>query len=188
MNRVYALCYRLTGDKSLAEDATQEVFIQVWRKLGNYQGRSLFSTWLDSVTANVTISYMRKQKSWMRRLFDTAEQIDNEAGTASCSSEVDLERYIRQLPERARGQALVNVLSRQHEQQKQQLLVRFQDQTAVTDDWQTQIQELEDAAAAVKLALKQDPDNTALLGMLQHIYQQQLLLIERVHAPKWQQI
>lgn len=88
----------------------------------------------------------------------------------------------------ARGQALVNVLSRQHEQQKQQLLVRFQDQAAVTDDWQTQIQELEDAAAAVKLALKQDPDNTALLGMLQHIYQQQLLLIERVHAPKWQQI
>ena len=88
----------------------------------------------------------------------------------------------------ARGQALVNVLSRQHEQQKQQLLVRFQDQTAVTDDWQTQIQELEDAAAAVKLALKQEPDNTALLGMLQHIYQQQLLLIERVHAPKWQQI
>ncbi|MEQ5806325.1 hypothetical protein J3369_02770 [Alteromonas sp. NFXS44] len=88
----------------------------------------------------------------------------------------------------ARGQALVNVLSRQHEQQKQQLLVRFKDQIAVTDDWQTQIQELEDAAAAVKLALKQDPDNTALLGMLQHIYQQQLLLIERVHAPKWQQI
>lgn len=188
VNRVYALCYRLTGDKSLAEDATQEVFIQVWRKLGNYQGQSLFSTWLHSVTANVTISYMRKQKSWMRRLFDTTEQIDNEAGAASCSSEVDLERYIRQLPERARGQALVNVLSRQHEQQKQQLLVRFQDQTAVTDDWQTQIQELEDAAAAVKLALKQDPDNTALLGMLQHIYQQQLLLIERVHAPKWQQI
>ncbi|MDO6477470.1 hypothetical protein Q4520_18770 [Alteromonas sp. 1_MG-2023] len=88
----------------------------------------------------------------------------------------------------ASGQALVNVLSRQHEQQKQQLLVRFQDQSAVTDDWQTQIQELEEAAAAVKLALKQDPDNTALLGMLQHIYQQQLLLIERVHAPKWQQI
>ena len=102
VNRVYALCYRLTGDTSLAEDATQEVFIQVWRKLGNYQGQSLFSTWLHSVTANVTISYLRKQKSWMRRLFNTAEQIDNEAGAASCSSEVDLERYIRQLPERAR--------------------------------------------------------------------------------------
>lgn len=29
VNRVYALCYRLTGDKSLAEDATQEVFIQM---------------------------------------------------------------------------------------------------------------------------------------------------------------
>lgn len=37
-------------------------------------------------------------------------------------------------------------------------------------------------------SMAEDADNTALLGMLQHIYQQQLLLIERVHAPRWQHI
>lgn len=86
------------------------------------------------------------------------------------------------------GEMLVQALSNQHEEQKQVLLTRFDGQAALTEDWQQQLTELDEAANAIKLALEQDPDNTALLGMLQHVYQQQLLLIERVHAPKWQQI
>lgn len=86
------------------------------------------------------------------------------------------------------GQALVQSMSQQHEQQKNVLLTRFGEQVALTDDWQQQLSELDEAAQAVKQALAEDPDNTALIAMLQHIYQQQLLLIERVHAPKWQQI
>ena len=86
------------------------------------------------------------------------------------------------------GEMLVQALSKQHEEQKQVLLTRFDGQAALTEDWQQQLTELDEAANAIKLALEQDPDNTALLGMLQHVYQQQLLLIERVHAPKWQQI
>lgn len=42
--------------------------------------------------------------------------------------------------------------------------------------------------ASGKPRFVKDPDSTALLDVLQHIYQQQSLLIERVHAPKWQQI
>ncbi len=86
------------------------------------------------------------------------------------------------------GNTLVQSISAQHEEQKSLLLTRFSQQPAVTDDWQQQLNELDDAATAVKRALAEDPDNTALLGMLQHIYQQQLLLIERVHAPRWQHI
>ena len=44
------------------------------------------------------------------------------------------------------------------------------------------------AADAIKAALENDPNNMALLRMLQSVYQQQIDLIERVHAPKWQQI
>jgi len=33
IGRVYALCYRLTGEKGMAEDASQEVFIQLWKNL-----------------------------------------------------------------------------------------------------------------------------------------------------------
>ena len=86
------------------------------------------------------------------------------------------------------GNALVNALSTQHAEQMQTLLVSVQDAPAVSADWQQQISELDEAATAIKAALAEDPDNTVLLRMLQHVYQQQVLLVERVHAPKWQQI
>lgn len=86
------------------------------------------------------------------------------------------------------GNDLVQLLSEQHQQQKQQLLVSFEQQPALTDNWQQQLQELDDAAEAIKKALQQDENNLALLKMLQQVHQQQIDLIERVHAPKWRKI
>ncbi|BFT31782.1 RNA polymerase sigma factor [Alteromonas sp. D210916BOD_24] len=102
IGRVYALCYRLTGEKGMAEDASQEVFIQLWRKLDNFDGQSQFSTWLHSVTANVTISYMRKQKGWMQRIFNVEESGLGDMAADGDSTEIDLEALIVRLPERAR--------------------------------------------------------------------------------------
>lgn len=86
------------------------------------------------------------------------------------------------------GDELIAALSSQHEAQKDALLVKFQDQPALTKNWQKQLEELDDAANAIKAALKQDPNNLALLKMLQNVHQQQIELIERVHSPKWRQI
>lgn len=93
-----------------------------------------------------------------------------------------------QMQEGDRTGQLVAVLSEPYQQQKQRLLASYADQPALTDNWQQQVQELDDAAAAIKLALKEDPDNPALLKMLKQVYQQQIDLIERVHAPAWQTI
>lgn len=102
IGRVYALCYRLTGEKGIAEDASQEVFIQLWKKLGNFDGQSQFSTWLHSVTANITISYMRKQKGWVQRMFNLESSGINEMPAEENSTDVDLEALVIRLPERAR--------------------------------------------------------------------------------------
>jgi type I site-specific restriction endonuclease len=72
--------------------------------------------------------------------------------------------------------------------QKQRLLVQYKDQHALTTNWQAQLQELEEAEQAIKQALENEPQNQALLAMLAQIYQQQLDLINKVHAPRWQQI
>ncbi len=102
IGQVYGLCFRLTADHALAEDAAQEVFIQLWRKIGNYKGDSKFTTWLHSVTSNITISYLRKQKGWVHRMFNIEDsEAMNESAEASAGS-VDLEHYIKRLPERAR--------------------------------------------------------------------------------------
>ncbi len=69
VKRVYALCFRLSGDAEIAEDICQEVFVQVWQKIGNFRGDSKFSTWLFSVTSHQAINHMRKQKRWWASWF-----------------------------------------------------------------------------------------------------------------------
>lgn len=86
------------------------------------------------------------------------------------------------------SEALVDGLSMQHANQLNTLLVKFEGQQAMTENWQQQLHELDSAADAIKSALKDDPANKALLQMLQHVYQQQLELVESVHSPKWQTI
>ncbi|WP_417655459.1 hypothetical protein [Pseudoalteromonas atlantica] len=72
--------------------------------------------------------------------------------------------------------------------QKQSLLVQYKNQHALTNNWQAQLEELEEAEQAIKQALENEPQNQALLTMLAQVYQQQLDLINKVHAPRWQQI
>lgn len=83
---------------------------------------------------------------------------------------------------------LVTLLTEQHDQQKQALLVSFQNEPALTGNWQQQLTELDEAAMAIKKALAEDENNLALLKMLQRVHQQQIDLIERVHAPTWRKI
>lgn len=95
---------------------------------------------------------------------------------------------VNQQPVSLTGADLVASLSEQHLKQKNALLVSFQSQPALTQNWQEQLTELDDAADAIKTALENEPNNMALLKMLQSVHQQQISLIERVHSPKWQQI
>ncbi|HEX5084356.1 MAG TPA: sigma-70 family RNA polymerase sigma factor, partial [Blastocatellia bacterium] len=44
--RVYSLCLRMVANATEAEDLTQEVFIQLFRKIGSFRGESAFTTWL----------------------------------------------------------------------------------------------------------------------------------------------
>ncbi|MBD1388876.1 hypothetical protein IC617_05500 [Neiella sp. HB171785] len=84
----------------------------------------------------------------------------------------------------AQSQQFIAAMSDNHQLQKDSLLVALKGKPAFTDNWQQQLDELEDAANAIKEALEHDPRNPTLLKMLQSVYQQQLQLIERVHAPK----
>jgi RNA polymerase sigma-70 factor (ECF subfamily) len=59
--RVYHLARRLLGNAADAEDVTQDVFLQVVRKLPTFRGEAAFSTWLYRVTVNAALAYRRKQ-------------------------------------------------------------------------------------------------------------------------------
>jgi len=54
--RTYSLCLRMTSSQTEAEDLTQEVFIQLFRKIGSFRGDSAFSTWLHRLTVNQVLA------------------------------------------------------------------------------------------------------------------------------------
>jgi len=59
--KVYALCFRVTKSMPDSEDLTQEVFMQVRRKLHGFRGDSAFGTWLYKVTFNMARMFLRKR-------------------------------------------------------------------------------------------------------------------------------
>ena len=58
--RVYSLCFRMVKNTSAAEDLTQEVFLQLFRKLHTFRGESSFTTWLHRLTVNQVLMHFRK--------------------------------------------------------------------------------------------------------------------------------
>lgn len=60
---VYNLSARLLGDGDEAKDLSQEVFLQVYRTLGRFEGRSSLKTWIYRIVVNQA----RNRQRWWRR-------------------------------------------------------------------------------------------------------------------------
>jgi RNA polymerase sigma-70 factor, ECF subfamily len=60
--RVFRLCMRFTNSVSDSEDLTQEVFLNVYRKLHGFRGDAAFSTWLYRVAINTTMMFLRVRR------------------------------------------------------------------------------------------------------------------------------
>jgi RNA polymerase sigma-70 factor (ECF subfamily) len=102
--RVFSICLRMLGSSTQAEDLTQEVFLQVFRKLGSFRGDSLFTTWLHRLTVNQVLMHFRKRGV---KLEHTSEEGDftNVTDTplqstrrASLVDRIALEKAIGELP------------------------------------------------------------------------------------------
>jgi RNA polymerase sigma-70 factor, ECF subfamily len=59
--RVYSICFRMLRNASDAEDLTQQVFIQLFRKLHTFRGDSSFTTWLHRMTVNQVLMHFRRR-------------------------------------------------------------------------------------------------------------------------------
>ncbi len=67
--RVFRFILRMVGDRSIAEDLTSEVFLDVWRQAGQFEGRSTVSTWMLA---------MARYKALAARRRRTEDQLDDE--------------------------------------------------------------------------------------------------------------
>jgi RNA polymerase sigma-70 factor, ECF subfamily len=108
VNRVFSVCVRMSGDRVLAEELTQDVFVRAWSKLSLYRGESAFSTWLHRLAVNVVLN-ARKTEGRRRGRF--AAEADEPQGAmptvavaraAPAGISIDLEAAIAALPPGAR--------------------------------------------------------------------------------------
>ena len=60
--QVFRFIARITRSEAVAEELTNEVFLDVWRHAGSYQGRSSPATWLLSIAHNRAVSGLRKRR------------------------------------------------------------------------------------------------------------------------------
>lgn len=102
--RVYSLCLRMTSNTAEAEDLTQEVFIQLFRKTGSFRGESAFTTWLHRLTVNQVLMHFRKRGVKMEQTTDDGETpIQIVKGTENPNAmpivdRIALDKAIAQLP------------------------------------------------------------------------------------------
>ncbi|MGH9944715.1 MAG: RNA polymerase sigma factor [Pyrinomonadaceae bacterium] len=71
--RVYSLCLRMTQNSAEAEDLAQEVFIQLFRKIGSFRGDSAFTTWLHRMTVNQVLMHFRKASTRSEKTTEEGE-------------------------------------------------------------------------------------------------------------------
>ena len=102
--RVYSLCLRMTQNPAEAEDLSQEVFIQLFRKIGSFRGESAFTTWLHRLTVNQVLMHFRKKGVKMEQTTDDGETpVQIVAGTEDhlkmpVVDRIALDKAIGQLP------------------------------------------------------------------------------------------
>ena len=77
-DRVYNQAYRMLGNAEDAEEATQDIFMKVYKSMDDFRGESAMSTWIYRITANECISRLRK-KQLDTRSFD--EPFEDEGKT-----------------------------------------------------------------------------------------------------------
>ncbi|NTU70795.1 MAG: sigma-70 family RNA polymerase sigma factor [Coriobacteriia bacterium] len=99
---VYAHALRFFGDRTVAEDVTQEVWIKVYRSLATFDGRARFSTWLYRITRNTCLDTVRagKHRPVAVELFDTVATPGDLADEVALSSSVEAAMANLQLEDR----------------------------------------------------------------------------------------
>lgn len=62
--RVFSMCSRLLRDRAEVEDAVQQSFLEAWRSLPRFEGRSRFTTWMTRIAIHTCLGFRRRLRRW----------------------------------------------------------------------------------------------------------------------------
>lgn len=69
--QIYYYLYRMTGNKEIAEDLTQETFLKAFKALPNYEERMRFKAWLYKIATNLVSNYLTREKQTILPISET---------------------------------------------------------------------------------------------------------------------
>jgi RNA polymerase sigma-70 factor (ECF subfamily) len=103
-NKVFHLAYAILGNRALAEETAQEVFMRIWRALPGYRGQASLSTWIYAITRNTSITALRRVSKNAVSIEDPKVRLAVETRHSTKQTEcvIDLPSLLSTLPERYR--------------------------------------------------------------------------------------
>lgn len=73
--QIFQLAYRMTGNEADADDVVQETFLRAYRRIGDYDSRARFSSWIHRIAANYAIDLLRRRRRWRWTTVDPVERV-----------------------------------------------------------------------------------------------------------------
>lgn len=100
-DRLFRLCFRLTGSQAEAEDLTQDICAALPAKLQHYRGDAAITTWLYRVAVNAAHDRRRRQASHAKAAEGWGDwEVNRQAANTETAQAVDwLTQAMRRLPE-----------------------------------------------------------------------------------------
>ena len=100
---VHTVAFRVTADRSFAEDVVQEVFVALWKRPEAYQpSRGSLGTWLMSTAHHKAVDLVRREQSLRRRRDLVAVEVEQEFREENLAEPVDDKASERWQAERVR--------------------------------------------------------------------------------------
>ena len=103
VERIYGLCMRLVRDTAVAEDCTQQAFVNAWTSLPDFKARSSFGTWLHRIAANVAFGDRRKAARYLQGLAPEVGALGGPVMFDTPMEVRDIEAAVQSLPDGARA-------------------------------------------------------------------------------------
>jgi RNA polymerase sigma-70 factor (ECF subfamily) len=113
--KIFSIAFGITLDTEESQDIMQEVFLQVYRTIGDFRGDASLATWLQRITVNRSLNWKRR---WARRFKWLHVSTDSTDGLPAAEPESDLpspetrvanaqtrqqiDKALKMLPEQAR--------------------------------------------------------------------------------------
>ena len=125
---VFNICLRMTKNTAEAEDVTQQVFIQLFRKIRGFRGEAAFRTWLHRMTVNHVLMHFRQNKSRRDQITINGELLEGaildekKPRTERVMENILLSRAIAKLPDGYRKTLILfDIYGYEHEEIAQML-------------------------------------------------------------------